>query len=91
MLNDDHYDVITKTSGVLACAHFCQKCCSCFHHKDAFAKHHSKCGKDDPCVAGKCTKGTFHKDAGHCLQRGICTGSKDEIVENYEKSKDQSF
>ena len=90
LLNDNHYDVITKTTGFLACSHFCQKCCSCFNRKDTFEKHHAKCGKEEAFIAGKCTKGTFHKDAGHYLKRGICKGSKDEIVEKYEKSKNQT-
>ena len=91
LLNEHHYDVITNPKGFLACDYFCEKCCSCFHHGDAYANHDCQSNAHEHLKElGKCETGPMHKDAGHFLKRAICKGSADEIAFKIDKCKNKS-
>ena len=78
LLNGEHYDVITNPKGFLACKYFCEKCCSCFSHGDAYDKHScNEEAKAELIERAKCETGPLCKDAGHFLKRAICKGSDD--------------
>ena len=66
LFHDEHYDVITKPKGFLACKYFCQKCCSCVSHNNYF--QNQKCNriiKANTAKLSKVESGPIYKDAGH--------------------------
>ena len=77
LFNNDHFDAITNIQGFLAAKYQCEKCCSCYIHKEEFTKHECSESEQFKIKLVKDNKNTLPKDLAHYIKRGICKGSKE--------------
>ena len=81
MFNQNHFDIITNISGLLAIEYFCNACCSTFHHKTAYDTHSClDCETNDANTTKKVANSQLAKDYGHFLKSLYTKGSSQEVL-----------